>query len=109
MLKKFFLNTLSSFVGAWLALVLVMVSAGILIFGIIGSGIASSFGNSEQLKSRNILRISLNGEIAEIESASAPDMQSLMMGDVSRPQSLNMIVESIREAARNKIHFGDIS
>ena len=26
MLKKFFLNTLSSFVGAWLALVLVVVS-----------------------------------------------------------------------------------
>lgn len=102
MLKKFFLNTLSSFVGAWLALVLVMVSASILIFGIIGSGIASGLGDSEQLKSRNILRISLNGEISEIESASAPDMQSLMMGDVSRPQSLNMIVESIREAARNK-------
>lgn len=102
MLKKFFMNMLSSFVGAWLAIVLVIVSAGILIFGMIGAGVVSGLGNSEQLKSRSILRLSLDGEITETEPASAPDVQSLMLGSVSRPQSLNMIVEAIREAARNK-------
>lgn len=102
MLKKFLMNMLSSFVGAWLAIVLILVSGTILLVGMIGAGVASGLGSTEQLKSRSILRLSLDGEIAETESNSAPDMQSLVMGDVSRPQTLNMIVESIREAARNK-------
>lgn len=102
MLKKFFLNTLSSFVGAWLALVLVIASVAILIFGMIGAGMASGFGDSEQLKSRSILKIDLEGTITEMETASAPDIQSLMLGDMTRPRTLNIIVESIREAARNK-------
>lgn len=102
MLKKFLMNMLSSFVGAWLAIVLILVSGTILLVGMVGAGVASGLGSSEQLKSRSVLKLSLNGEIAETENNSAPDVQSLMMGDVSRPQTLNMIVESIREAARNK-------
>ncbi len=102
MLKKFFLNTLSSFVGAWLALVLVVVSSMILLFGMIGSGIASEMGDVEQLKSKSILTIDLSGAISERESATAPDLTSLVQGDLSKPQNLNMIVEALAEAARNR-------
>lgn len=102
MLKKFFLNTLSSFVGAWLALVLVVVSSMILLFGMIGSGIASEMGDVEQLKSKSILAIDLSGAISERESATAPDITSLVQGDLSKPQNLNMIVEALAEAARNR-------
>lgn len=102
MLKKFFLNTLSSFVGAWLALVLVVVSSMILLFGMIGSGIASEMGDAEQLKSKSILTIDLSGAISERESATAPDLSSLVQGDLSKPQNLNVIVEALAEAARNR-------
>lgn len=102
MLKKFFLNTLSSFVGAWLALVLVVVSSMILLFGMIGSGIASEMGDVEQLKSKSILTIDLSGAINERESATTPDITSLVQGDLSKPQNLNMIVEALAEAARNR-------
>lgn len=102
MLKKFFLNTLSSFVGAWLALVLVVVSSMILLFGMIGSGIASEMGDVEQLKSKSILTIDLSGAISERESATAPDLTSLVRGDLSKPQNLNVIVEALEEAARNR-------
>lgn len=102
MLKKFFLNTLSSFVGAWLALVLVVVSSMILLFGMIGSGIASEMGDVEQLKSKSILAIDLSGAISERESATTPDITSLVQGDLSKPQNLNMIVEALAEAARNR-------
>ena len=67
MLKKFFLNTLSSFVGAWLALVLVVVSSMILLFGMIGSGIASEMGDAEQLKSKSILTINLDGAVSALK------------------------------------------
>lgn len=102
MLKKFFLNTLSSFVGAWLALVLVVVSSMILLFGMIGSGIASEMGDVEQLKSKSILTIDLSGAISERESATAPDLTSLVQGNLSKPQNLNVIVEALAEAARNR-------
>ena len=102
MLKKFFLNTLSSFVGAWLALVLVVVSSMILLFGMIGSGIASEMGDAEQLKSKSILTVDLSGAISERESATAPDLTSLVQGNLSKPQNLNVIVEALAEAARNR-------
>ncbi len=102
MLKKFFLNALSSFVGAWLALVLVVVSSMILLFGMIGSGIASEMGDAEQLKSKSILTIDLSGAISERESATAPDLTSLVQGNLNKPQNLNVIVEALAEAARNR-------
>lgn len=102
MLKKFFLNTLSSFVGAWLALVLVVVSSMILLFGMIGSGIASEMGDAEQLKSKSILTINLDGAVSERESATAPDLTSLVQGNLTKPQNLNVIVEALEEAARNR-------
>lgn len=101
MLKRFFLNMLSSFVGAWIALALFVVSALLLIFGLAGNFALSSASQAEQVKSRSILMISLDGEIEEREKASEPDLYSLMQGNLSAPQTLDVIVQSIRDAADN--------
>lgn len=95
------MNMLSSFVGAWLAIVLVITAGVILIFGIVGNVVIGS-GQTEQLKSRSILKIEISGVIGEVEQSGRPDFQSLMAGTISKPQSLNTIVEALREAARNK-------
>lgn len=100
MLKRFFLNALSSFVGAWIALVLVAVSAFFLIVGVAGS-FASSSGNEEELKSRSILRIDLSSSIVEREMPTEPDIMSIVQGDLDMPQTLEEITLAIREAAKN--------
>lgn len=100
MLKKFLLNALSSFVGAWLAIVLLIMSGFLLFASILGN--FATKGNTEVVKSRSILCIDLNGEIIEAEKSTKPDYMSIMQGNLSRPQTLNVIVESIKEAARNK-------
>lgn len=102
MLKRFFMNMLSSFVGAWLAIVLIIMSGFILIMGMVGSVAMSAGGTGEELKSKSILRINLNGEIQEVDAEGKPDLMSLMQGDLEKPQALNVIVAAIREAANNK-------
>lgn len=102
MLKRFFLNLLSSFVGAWIALALFLLSAILLVMGFMGNFALSSKGNFEQVKSRSILMIDLEGAIVEREIASEPDIYSVINGDLSSPQTLDVIVQSIREAANNK-------
>lgn len=100
MLKKFLLNTLSSFVGTWLAFLLFTICAVI-----IGVSIAVGLGgDTEQvsLKKHSILTLELSGTIEETEVPSVPDYMSLINGDLERPQTLNVIVESLREAAKNK-------
>ena len=101
MLKRFLMNMLSSFVGAWLAMILVVTAVTILIFGAIGSMAVGSL-EAEQVTKHSVLKIDLSGVIEEIEQAQQPDIQSLLAGSLMKPQSLNTIVESIREAARNK-------
>lgn len=102
MLKRFFLNMLSSFVGAWIALLLFLVSAIILIFGLMGNLALSSRTNVEQLKSRSILVINLDGFIAEREKISEPDIYSVLNGRFESPQTLDVITQAIKEAADNK-------
>lgn len=60
MLKKFFLNTLSSFVGAWIALVLfgvvgVIVAVG-LVAGMHGTDEVASVKNTRFLLSNSLVR-----------------------------------------------------
>ena len=65
MLKKFLLNTLSSFVGTWLAFLLFTICAVI-----IGVSIAVGLGgDTEQvsLKKHSILTLELSGTIEETE------------------------------------------
>lgn len=101
MLKRFFLNALSSFVGAWIALGLF----GVVIF-IVLIGIASRLGvqsTSQGLKSNSIFKITLSGSIEENEKSREIDPQELLMnGSVERPMTLNGLVQALAEAKVNK-------
>lgn len=101
MLKRFFLNSLSSFVGACIAITLFIVSAVLFVIGVAGSAALSSASDVEQIKSRSILKISLDGVIEERETAIEPDLASLLQGKLEMPQTLDVLVQSIREAADN--------
>lgn len=101
MLKRFVLNALSSFVGAWLALALAILSVVLLCVGIAGNFALSSASQVEKIKSRSILEIDLNGSIIEREQPVEPDLMTLMQGDFSTPQTLEQITLAIREAADN--------
>lgn len=101
MLKKFFLNVLSSFVGAWIALVLFVVVAVIVCIGVVAKlGVSTS--SKESVTKGSVLTIELNGTIEERESPIDIDYISLVTRDVSRPQTLATLVKAIREAKENK-------
>lgn len=91
---------LSSFVGAWIALGLFVVAIIFLVIGLLGNFALSSIP-TEQVKSRSILKINLDGFIEERELASEPDLFSLIRGNLSAPQTLDVITVAIREAAYN--------
>lgn len=101
MLKRFFLNMLSSFVGAWIALALFVISAILLVFGFAGNLALSAGSEVEQVKSRSILTIDLDGPIEERETPMEPDLMTVLQGNLQAPQTLDVIIESIREAAKN--------
>lgn len=100
MLKKFLLNSLSSFVGAWIALALFGVAAVVSIIALVAS--FDSGDSPAKLTSNSILRIQLAGEIQETESPQGLDYVELLQGSVSAPQTLSSLVQAIREAADNK-------
>lgn len=101
MLKKFFLNFLSSFVGAWVALVLFVAVAVIVGIGIVAKlGVAAT--NSSSISSHSVLTLDLSGTIAEVEEASGFDYMNLLQGRMERPQTLNRMVIALREAKVNK-------
>lgn len=101
MLKKFFMSTLSSFVGAWLAIVLFCVVATLVTIGIVAKmGVSGKSG--EDVSKGSVLQISLSGAIEERETPVDLDYISLLQGDVQRPQTLASLVEAIREAKENK-------
>lgn len=100
MLKKFFMNTLSSFVGAWIALVLFGVVAVVVCIGIVAKlGVSSSA--PENIKKESVLSINLSGAIIERETPSQFDYLSLMQGELERPQTLVNLVTAIGEAKEN--------
>lgn len=101
MLKRFLLNMLSSFVGAWFALGLFLLSAFLLIIGLVGNLSMLPNGEIEQIKSGSILKISLDGSIEEREQPMEPDFYALLNGEFDSPQTLDVLVQSIREAAVN--------
>ncbi|MDE6339627.1 MAG: signal peptide peptidase SppA [Muribaculaceae bacterium] len=103
MLKKFFLNTLSSFVGTWIALVLFGIVAVIVAIGVVG-GIAGMKGDSNGVgvTKNSILTIELDGSIIESEVPTSLNYTSLLKGNIEKPQTLNVIVEALNEAKENK-------
>lgn len=100
MLKRFFLNTLSSFIGAWIALIIFV------IFGIIAIiGITAKIGLSEnrkQVSKQSVLVINLSGEIEENEKATDIDYIELIQGNVAKKQTLASLSAAIKAAAENK-------
>lgn len=101
MLKKFFMNTLSSFVGAWLALVLFGVVATVVCIGIVAK-IGISSGETESISKGSVMVIDLNGQIDERETPVDLNYLSLLQGDIRRPQNLSSLVMAIGEAKENK-------
>lgn len=100
MLKKFFLNTLSSFMGAWIALVLFGVVAFLVMMGIMAK-IGAGNSNVQSVKKGSVMTIELFGEIVENELPLDINYMSLMRGDVERPQALSTLRSAIRAAAAN--------
>ncbi len=92
---------LSSFVGAWIALALFVASAIMMVIALMGNVALSAGAEAEKVKSRSILCVRLDGAIEEREMPTEPDLLSVVQGDISAPQTLDVIVESIREAAVN--------
>ena len=102
MLKRFFLNSLSSFIGAWIAIVLFGAVCTIVIVGII-SRFGLSQNNNNQVSKDSILTIELQGEIEEISTPVAFDYTSMLMGgNISKKQSLTELTSAIGAAAENK-------
>lgn len=99
MLKKFLLNALSSFVGAWMAMILFAVSAVLMVFAIIGSVGSGVVGS---VQGHSILKIELKGALDEIAAPTQPDYMEIVKGNITRPQALSTIVAAIREAKSNK-------
>lgn len=102
MLKKFFLNFLSSFVGAWVALGLFCLVAVLVAIGLIGKAGMSAASSAESVKKHSVLVLELNGEIDERETPADVDYMSLMQGELNTPQTLTSLVSAIREAKDNK-------
>lgn len=99
-LKKFFLNALSSFVGAWVAIVLLGV---VLLF--VGIGLVARLGVGESTPSvsrHSVMKISLSGPIAEAERAVDFDLASMAQGNTERPQTLRELVAVLGEAKENR-------
>ncbi len=100
MLKKFILNALSSFVGAWIALMLLGVCGVLLLVGVVFKTAGSQ--EVESVKKNSILCLELSGSIIENETRSMPDYIELLQGNIERPQTLSEIVEGLKAGAENK-------
>lgn len=102
MLKKFFLNLLSSFVGAWLAMVLFCVVAVIVVVGVAAQLGDSDDKTSAKVSSDSVLVVDLTGTIVETPESGQLDFLSLAYGNGDQPTALNVLVDGIREAKLSK-------
>lgn len=102
MLKKFFWNLLSSFVGAWIALLGFGVLVFFVIVGIVARIGLSSASDQISLEKHSILKISLSGTIDERRQPLDMNYITLIRGDVEKAQSLQTLITSIEEAKENK-------
>lgn len=98
MLKKFVLNALSSFVGAWIAIVICVAGLCFLIFGIVGSLVSSE---APKLSRHSVMKIFLNGPIIEAESPTRLDYRMFLSGKIEKPQTLKNLLSAIENAKTN--------
>lgn len=94
-MKKFFLNALSSFVGAWVAIVIAGVVAVLLVISLVsrfaGSGAAD-------VKDNSVLELKLHGPIVERDDENAVSLFALVTNDFNGGVSLETLVAAIGEA-----------
>ena len=102
MLKKFFLNLLSSFMGAWLALGLFFLVAIIVVTAIVAKIGVSQASDTPKVRSNTVMTLDLSGPISEREQAPDFNPISLMQGNLDMPMTLTTVVEAIRQAASDK-------
>lgn len=98
MLKKFFSNLLSSFVGAWLALVLFCFVAVLVVIGVVARIGNSDDSSSKTPSGKSVMVLDLSGAIVETPENGQFDFMSLATGEGSdTPLALNVLVDGIRE------------
>lgn len=102
MLKKFFLNLLSSFVGAWIAMVLFCVVAVMVVIGVAARFAVSDEAASTKVAKGSVVVLDLSGVIVETPEPSQIDFLSLAQGNKDDTQALNVIISGIREAKESK-------
>lgn len=100
-MKKFFSGVLSSFVGAWIAIVLFGVVAVLVIIALVGGLAAGSVNDGPSLEKHTLLVLNLDGEITEIDSDEVPDVMTLAQGNLPKTLSLKTIVDALDNAAEN--------
>lgn len=99
MLKKFFFNMLSAFMGAWVALVLFGAVAVLVIVGVVAR--LGSDGMKPGVSRDSVLEIVLGGVIEETESPTGFSPRLFTEG-LERPTALSTLVKGIAEAKVNK-------
>ncbi|MCM1152607.1 MAG: signal peptide peptidase SppA [Muribaculum sp.] len=99
MLKRFLLNSLSSFVGAWIALALFGIAAVVTVIALIATGTSLT---GESVISHSILKIRLAGVIEETEQATGIDYIEALYGNLEAPQTLDVLTQAIKQAENNK-------
>ncbi len=97
MLKKFFLNLLSSFMGAWLAIVMSGLCLFLVVLGIIG--IAA--GSGMTVEKGSVLKIDLQGELIERENVSDLNVIDMISSGTADVQTVETLVAAIKEAKNN--------
>lgn len=101
MLKRFFLNLLSSFIGAWLAIVLGGAVIVLIIFAVIGKFASEESKAKVKVKSDSVMVLDLDGEIQETETAREFDADMLLQGEIEKPKTLLSLVTALEEASED--------
>nr|QJR98312.1 signal peptide peptidase SppA [uncultured Muribaculaceae bacterium] len=95
------MNTLSSFVGTWIALALFCGVAVLVCIGLVAKmGISSM--DSETVSKGSVLSIKLSGPIEERETPLDLNYLNLLQGDIEKPMTLTSLTSAIGEAKENK-------
>lgn len=101
MLKRFFLNALSSFLGAWVALALFGLVAVVVVAGLIARmGLAQQ--KEQSVSKESVMVINLTGEILENDVPVDFDYSSFLSNDILKKQTLLTLTQAIEAAAENE-------
>lgn len=99
MLKKFFLNVLSSFVGTWIAMASVLLAIVVVAVALVAK---FDFGTDVSVVSKHsVLVLDLDGVISETETATSLSPLQIAQGEIEKPRALNLMVEGLKQAANN--------